>query len=225
MSCTVTRTRFPARRTLPCSTVRTPSVFPTVARSAFLFLKAKARGPGRHLESLHGGEGHDHVVGDPVGEELVVGIGAHVGEGQHGNGCLRQARGTRRNIPRPEGLDHHRPGHQAILGRPREQPAHHVAQGRRDGRTDAAHVGWGVDEAARDERLHRRSAEGRLAGKHFVEHAAEREQIAAAVHRISRRLLGTHVGGRAHGHRPGYTWSPRSPRRGQPSMPKSATTA
>ena len=39
-----------------------------------------------------------------------------------------------------------------------------------------------------------------LAGRHFVEHRAEAEQVRAGVHVFAARLLGRHVGHRAHGH-------------------------
>ena len=49
--------------------------------------------------------------------------------------------------------------------------------------------------------LRRGPGERRLAGQHLVQHAAERVHIGSAVDvAVARRLLGTHVGDRPHGH-------------------------
>jgi hypothetical protein len=45
----------------------------------------------------------------------------------------------------------------------------------------------------REDRLRRRTGERRLAGQHFIHHAAERVDVASRVNRASRRLLGAHV--------------------------------
>ena len=54
-------------------------------------------------------------------------------------------------------------------------------------------MGRRLHEAARDQLLRRASSEGRPAGEHLVEHAAQRVDIAARIRLIARRLLGTHV--------------------------------
>ena len=65
---------------------------------------------------------------------------------------------------------------------------------RRDlGRLGGHHLG--------DDRLRRRPAEGRLAGEHLVEHAAQRVDVAARVElALAHRLLGAHVLRRAERH-------------------------
>jgi hypothetical protein len=50
---------------------------------------------GFHIQPFDAGECGDDVLGDPVGEELLVRIAAHIGTGQHGNRRLvRQREGT-----------------------------------------------------------------------------------------------------------------------------------
>ena len=74
----------------------------------------------------------------------------------------------------------------------REQPPD--ARRRLDGQPRP--VGLALDDGAEDvgERL---ALEGRAAGEHLVEHAAERPDVGAAIHRLPARLLRRHVGGGA----------------------------
>ena len=78
-----------------------------------------------------------------------------------------------------------------------------------------------------EDRLLSRAGEGRLAGQHLVEHAAEGVHVGAAVERaLAGRLLGAHVV-----RRPEHDAGLGEPRRRRPAtlnaaaMPKSATSA
>ena len=83
MSCTVTRTRFPARRTLPWSTDVHAECAADRREVFVLSLVGERRRARGDAERLHLRERHDDVVGDAVAEILVVRIAAHVRERQH----------------------------------------------------------------------------------------------------------------------------------------------
>src|SRR6185503_19801857 len=76
-----------------------------------------------------------------------------------------------------------------------------------------------------DDRLHRRTDKGPTAGEHFVEHATERIDVAAAVD-ISgaRRLLGAHIARRAHHEAGDVSWVVAGVASSGRAMPKSATS-
>ena len=86
-----------------------------------------------------------------------------------------------------------------LVRRTLEEPRHRVGD---DGRHLRARVGDGgrrVGEALGDDGVQRRAGERGLARQHLVHHAAEREEVAAAVHVVAGRLFGAHVRGRADG--------------------------
>ena len=57
-----------------------------------LALVGEARVPGDHRELAPAREPRDQILGDPVGEVLLLGIAAQVVEGQHGDGgCTAEA--------------------------------------------------------------------------------------------------------------------------------------
>ena len=53
-----------------------------------LALEGEGRCPRRHAQAGQLGQGVDDLLGDAIGEILVLGVAADVGEGQHGNGPL-----------------------------------------------------------------------------------------------------------------------------------------
>ena len=62
-------------------------------------------------------------------------------------------------------------------------------------RSDTSKIRHRIQDVARENRVHARSCERRLAGEHLVEHAAEAVDVAAPVEFVeAARLLGTHVG-------------------------------
>ncbi len=154
----------------------------------------------------------DDVLGDPVAQVLVLLHPAQVLEVEHRDRLLRRLARARAGIARLRraasarlhvALEPHQVGlelgrglvaHGAILlerlledarERRRERRVHLVDRGR----------------LAIEDRLvdHRRGLafERQHAGRHLVEHRAEREQVGARVGELSARLLGRHVGDRA----------------------------
>ena len=84
ISCPVTRTRSPAFRTLPSSRYLTPSSRPTVCRLQRLALVGEAGVAADHEQAADLAQIGDDVLGDPVGEILLLRIAAHVVERQDG---------------------------------------------------------------------------------------------------------------------------------------------
>ena len=85
------RTRSPALRTLPTSTYEALGLLADVAHAALGALEAErhvARDDGQRRDLAEVG---DDVLGDAVGEVLLLRVAAHVGERQHADGDLGPA--------------------------------------------------------------------------------------------------------------------------------------
>ena len=75
---------------------------------------------------------------------------------------------------------------------------HYGTYARMDGRIDLPRRDRNFIDNFIDDRGDVLAGEGLFAGQHFVEHDAQRKNVAAAVHRAPLHLLGRHVAGRAH---------------------------
>ena len=142
-----------------------------------------------HLERADLGEMRDDVLGDAVGEVLVLRIGAQVAEGKHGDGGRARARRRRRDERRGELAD----GGEAVGGDLGEGAHDRLVHRRGDGVAQPAHGGHRIHQPLGDDRGRRRAAVRRLAGEQLVQHAGEAVLIAATVGALVERLLGAHV--------------------------------
>ena len=101
ISCTVTRTRLPALRTLPSTTYWTPNSRRDVLDPDRLALVDERRVARDHEQVAKTRQLGDDVLGQAVGEELLLGLAAHVGEWQHRDRGLvgpRPARSSARGV-------------------------------------------------------------------------------------------------------------------------------
>ncbi len=151
------------------------------------------------------GQRGDELFGDAVAEVLLVPRGTHVGEGEDGDraGSRRfdgepRAGPVRLEVVR-EASQVGQQGDGALVARLAvllERFVDDAPQTRRKGGMKA-HAGLGglvqdlVEECGRRFTLERTDA-----GRHFVEHHAQREQVAPCIHILPERLLGRHVGNR-----------------------------
>ena len=162
-------------------------------------LERHHRGTRDHVEGAHLRELGDDVLGDSVGEVLVLRVRAEVEERQHGNGPWHGVRwgGRRERL-------HERPRRRESVSRVSGERLHErVLDGGRDRGPQAADGGHRVGQALGDNGLCRRTRVRRLAGEGLVQQAAEAVHVAAPIDlALARGLLRTHVLGRPH-HQPG----------------------
>ena len=85
ISWAVTRIRSPARRTLPSSTLVTPSAWAMLANILVLPLERERRRARDHLQSLDLREGVDDLFSETVAEVFVLPVCAQIGKRQHGD--------------------------------------------------------------------------------------------------------------------------------------------
>ena len=145
----------------------------------------------------NGRERVEDLLGDTVGEEFVLGIAAHVGERQHGERFLGRGVPWRGRFGFAEGRNEQGAGLVAIDRRPGERPLHGTRHRAWHALSQSSDVGRRLHEPLGDHGLQRRPGERLFPHQHFVEHATERIDVAAAVNGIAGGLLRTHVGGRA----------------------------
>ena len=167
--------RFPARRTLPSSTLVTPRVSAILRMSVFCPWKAKAEVRAMTLRSGDLTRSVDDFLGQAVAEIFVVRVTAHVGERQHGDGRLRLSSDL--TPPIQCGLQVP-PSIQT--GPPRAWPCN-------GGRSRASSSGrierrrLVVEDRAHQSRRCDVAAEGTPAAQHLVEHRAKGEDVGALV--------------------------------------------
>ena len=203
------RTRFPTLRTLPSSTELTPSFSPICRTSTSLPLKAKEEVreatcmPGTLARALMISSVMPSLKYSFSGSALMLASGRTAM-------ALRAARGGRRPTGRhgrlgraadavhlAERLDELGAGGEPVHRGPGQDAGQRVVH-RLGHVAGDPHLGNGRDEPLGDDGLGRGAGEGRLAGQHLVEHAAQAVQIGPAVHgRLAGGLLGAHVGRRA----------------------------
>ncbi len=91
--------------------------------------------PGDHEQRWVAGQRGDDVLGDPIGEELLLGVVAHVGEREHGDrrlvrqgeqGCAHRRRGFGRGLSRGEANPIDMNGSGDVL----EAPFAHIVKGK-----------------------------------------------------------------------------------------------
>ena len=236
------RSRAPERRTVPSSTVATSSFSPTARRSSRRPLNAKheVRAATRRPSML--GQRVQDLVGDAVGEVLVVGA-AQVLERQHGDRLLARAVGGRGLRPggRLGQLEPHVADVARALGRVLAQAAAQDRRARARGTPAGSADQSGSRSRTRairsDDRLAR---ERRPPGQALEQHAAERPHVAAPVDRPCRapargscrprcpgsRRRRSAPPGRDHRRRVGRARAPRPPpARSLFARPKSSTLA
>ena len=149
-------------------------------------LELHGRGPRDEPERADAREVGDELLGEPLGEILVLGVGAPVHEGQDRQRLVVRPGPAGRGLPRPERAHHERPGGGALGGRLLEEALDRLAHHLGDGVPEVRHPRGRIDEAPGDDGLHGRAGERDVAGQHLVEHAAQREEVAPAVELLPR---------------------------------------
>ena len=181
MSWATIRTRSPARRTLPSSSVAGRRARRDLPQALLALLERHDRRARDDLERPDLRKLGDDVLGDAVGEVLVVGIGAEVEERQHGDGRAPAGAPWRRG-PAPQRLRDRRiaVGRDASERLP-DSPLDTLRHLRPHG-PDPRH---GVHDFPRLDGLHRGARERRIASQHLVEHATEGVDVAPHIHRFA----------------------------------------
>ena len=100
MSWTVMRTRSPILRTLPSTRYWAPSFSATSRTLTGLVLVDEGRVARDDQQFVEARKLRDDVFGQSVGEEFLLGIAAHVVEGQHGDRGLGTVRIVHRGLRR-----------------------------------------------------------------------------------------------------------------------------
>ncbi len=171
-------------------------------------LELERRRAGRDAQVLDAPEAVDQLLGDPLAEVVLVLLGAHVGERQHGDRVASLRRLLRRSgcdagdrrallLDVAQLVEKVTRRLIAVVGALLEAAADDPSQVVRQRDVDRGHRVGVVAQDRRDDVGRGVPLERTRPGEQLIEDDAEREDVRAVVGRAALHLLGRHVGHRA----------------------------